>query len=573
MQSDKRWLLHYPNQIPHELTIPNETLQSYLFSSAEAAPEHTAIHFLGKNITYEQLQEDVLKLASHLMKIGVKKGDRVAIMLPNCPQSVISYYAVLIAGGIVVQTNPLYTEKELEYQMEDSGAKVLITLDLLYPKAYKMKALTRMEHLIVTKLQDYLPFPKNILFPIVQRRKNKMVIQVEKNDTIHHFAQIMKKSEGEQQIPALAFDPKEDIAVLQYTGGTTGLPKGVMLTHENILANTEMCASWMYKTIRGKERILGIIPFFHVYGMTTVLNLAVKEGHQMILLPRFDVADTLKTIEKQKPTLFPGAPTMYIALLHHPNIEKYDLSSISACLSGSAALPVEVKQSFEKLTGGRLVEGYGLSETSPVTHSNFLWGANKTGSIGCPWPNTDAGIYCEETGGLKEPYEHGEIIVKGPQIMKGYWNQPEETEAVLRDGWFFTGDIGYMDEDGFFYIVDRKKDVIIASGYNIYPREVEEALYEHELVQEVVVAGIPDPYRGETVKAFVVPKKGAYLTEDELDRFVRTRIASFKVPRVYEFKESLPKTAVGKILRRVLIEEEKRKHASSSETPADQSKT
>lgn len=302
-------------------------------------------------------------------------------MLPNCPQSVISYYAVLIAGGIVVQTNPLYTEKELEYQMEDSGAKVLITLDLLYPKAYKMKALTSMEHFIITKLQDYLPFPKNILFPIVQRRKNKMVIQVERNETIQHFAQIMKELEGEQQIPALSFDPKEDIAVLQYTGGTTGLPKGVMLTHENILANTEMCASWMYKTNRGKERILGIIPFFHVYGMTTVLNLAVKEGHQMILLPRFDVADTLKTIEKQKPTLFPGAPTMYIALLNHPNIEKYDLSSITACLSGSAALPVEVKQSFEKLTGGRLVEGYGLSETSPVTHSNFYGERTKQAAL------------------------------------------------------------------------------------------------------------------------------------------------------------------------------------------------
>ncbi|MFS0656976.1 AMP-binding protein [Bacillus sp. 179-C3.3 HS] len=570
MQSDKRWLLHYPKQIPHELTIPNETLQSYLFRSAEATPEHTAIHFLGKTITYDQLYEDSLKLANYFIKLGVKKGDRVAIMLPNCPQSVISYYAVLMAGGIVVQTNPLYTEKELAYQMEDSGAKVLITLDLLYPKTYKMKALTTVEHMVITKLQEYLPFPKNIFFPIVQRKKNKMVIQVEESETIHLFSQVIKESPREP-ISHLSFDPKEDVAVLQYTGGTTGLPKGVMLTHENIVANTEMCAASMYQTTRGMERILGVIPFFHVYGMTTVLNLAVKEGHQMILLPRFDVSDTLKTIEKQKPTLFPGAPTMYIALLHHPNIENYDLSSIRACLSGSAPLPIEVKQSFEKITGGRLVEGYGLSETSPVTHSNFLWGVNKTGSVGCPWPNTEAGIYCEETGELKEPYEHGEIVVKGPQIMKGYWNQPEETAAVLKDGWFFTGDIGYMDEDGFFYIVDRKKDVIIASGYNIYPREVEEALYEHELVQEVVVAGIPDPYRGETVKAFVVPKKDAFLTEEELDRFVRTRIASFKVPRVYEFKESLPKTAVGKILRRVLIEEEKRKHTSSAELTVDRS--
>ncbi|MGE6628951.1 AMP-binding protein [Bacillus sp. NPDC077027] len=568
MQSDKRWFLHYPKQIPHELTIPNETLQSYLNHSAETIPDHTAIHFIGKKVTFRQLYEDSLKLANYLMGIGLQKGDRVAIMLPNCPQSVISYYAVLMAGGIVVQTNPLYTERELEFQLEDSGSKVLITLDLLYPKAYKMKALTNMKHLIITKLQDYLPFPKNFLFPLVQKRKNKLLIDVEKSETIHSFTHVLKETEA-KTLPHIPFDPKEDVAVLQYTGGTTGLPKGVMLTHRNILANTEMCAAWMYKTERGKERILGVIPFFHVYGMTTVLNLAVKEGHQMILLPRFDLADTLKTIEKQKPTLFPGAPTMYIALLNHPDLEKYDLSSITSCLSGSAALPVEVKQSFEKITGGRLVEGYGLSETSPVTHANFLWGVNKAGSIGCPWPNTDAGIFCEETGGFKAPYEHGEIIIKGPQVMKGYWNQPEETAAVLKDGWLFTGDIGYMDDDGFFYIADRKKDVIIAGGYNIYPREVEEALYEHELVQEVVVAGIPDPYRGETVKAFVVPKKDAFVTEEELDRFVRTRISSIKVPRVYEFKESLPKTAVGKILRRVLIEEEKKKWQQNSEVPLD----
>ena len=316
----------------------------------------------------------------------------------------------------------------------------------------------------------------------------------------------------------------------------------------------------MYDVKEGAEKVLGIVPFFHVYGLTAVMNYSIKLGFEMILLPKFDPLETLKIIDKHKPTLFPGAPTIYIGLLHHPELQHYDLSSIKSCLSGSAALPVEVKQKFEKVTGGKLVEGYGLSEASPVTHANFIWGKNKPGSIGCPWPSTDAAIYSEETGELAAPYEHGEIIVKGPQVMKGYWNKPEETAAVLRDGWLFTGDMGYMDEEGFFYIADRKKDIIIAGGYNIYPREVEEALYEHEAIQEIVVAGVPDSYRGETVKAFVVLKKGAKADAEELDTFARSRLAPYKVPKAYEFRKELPKTAVGKILRRRLLEEETENH-------------
>lgn len=326
-------------------------------------------------------------------------------------------------------------------------------------------------------------------------------------------------------------DVQNDLALLQYTGGTTGFPKGVMLTHKNLLANTKMCNAWLYKNKRGEERILAILPFFHVYGMTTVLVLSVMEGNTMIIMPRFDVKATLKTIQKQKPTMFPGAPTMYIGLLNHPDLAKYDLSSINACISGSAPLPLEIQEQFEKITGGKLVEGFGLTETSPVTHANFIWDQPRVkGSIGLPWPDTDSVILSLESGEELPPNEIGEIAIKGPQVMQGYWNRPEETENTFKNGWSLTGDLGYMDEQGFFYVVERKKDTIIAGGFNIYPREVEEVLYEHEAIQEVVVAGIPDPYRGETVKAYVVLKKDASVTEEELNKFARKSLASYKVP-------------------------------------------
>ncbi|HJV32132.1 MAG TPA: AMP-binding protein, partial [Bacillales bacterium] len=328
----------------------------------------------------------------------------------------------------------------------------------------------------------------------------------------------------------------------------------------NLVSNTIMCNAWLYKCKHGQETILGILPLFHVYGMTTVMLLAVLRSYKMVLMPKFDVKLTLKTIQKQHPTIFPGAPTIYIGLLNTPNIKKYNLSSIDCCISGSAPLSVEVQDKFEKVTSGRLVEGYGLTEASPVTHANFLWDHPRVkGSIGVPWPDTDAAVISLETG-ERLPYgEIGEIVVKGPQVMKGYWNRPEETEMVLRDGWLYTGDVGYMDEQGYFYVVDRKNDVIIAGGFNIYPREVEEVLYEHSDIQEAVAVGIPDPYRGETVKAFVVLKEGSELTVEELNKFVRKFLAAYKVPRVYEFRNELPKTAVGKILRRVLVDEEKKK--------------
>jgi len=555
----KPWLKLYPESIPTALEYEPKPVQSYLTEAAKAYPNKSAVHFMGKEMTFKEVYECSLKLSNYLREIGIEKGDRVAIMLPNCPQAVISYYGILYAGGVVVQTNPLYTERELEYQMKDSRAKVIISLDILYPRISKVIKRTKLEHIIVTAIKDYLPFPKNIIYPFIQKRDTGIVVNVKHEGNQHLFKNIMLESKA-ISYKYNDFDFENDLAILQYTGGTTGYPKGVMLTHKNLIANATACGAWLYEAKQGEETILGLLPFFHVYGMTTVLILAVMQGYKMILLPKFDVETTLKTIHKQRPTIFPGAPTIYIGILNHPELSKYDLSSIEACLSGSAPLPVEVQQKFEEVTGGKLVEGYGLTESSPVTHANFVYGQKRVkGSIGVPWPDTDAAIISAETGKQAPPHEIGEIAVKGPQIMKGYWNRPEDTAATLKDGWLLTGDMGYMDEEGFFYVVDRKKDMIIAGGFNIYPREIEEVLYEHPAIQELVVAGVPDAYRGETVKAYIVLKEGAAVTEEELDAYARKYLASYKIPRIYEFRKELPKTAVGKILRRVLVDEERNK--------------
>lgn len=555
MYDSKPWLTSYPEEIPAELEFRKEPVQQYLVDAAKNFPEKTAIHFMGKEMTYKELYHEALSFASYLQQIGIAKGDRVAIMLANTPQSVISYFGILMAGGIVVQTNPLYTERELEYQMKDSGAKAIITLDILYPRATKVMPQTDLQHIIVTAIKDYLPFPKNLVYPFIQKKQYGIVVNVKHEGNTHLFKEIVKIKP--QKLVEYDFDFEEDVALLQYTGGTTGSPKGVMLTHRNLVANASMCTAWLYKSKPGEESVLGIVPFFHVYGMTIIMILSVMQAYKMIILPKFDALTTLKTIQKQRPTLFPGAPTIYIGLLNHPDLKKYDLSSIDSCLSGSAPLPIEVQEEFEGVTGGKLVEGYGLTESSPVTHSNFLWDRERVkGSIGVPWPNTEVRIVSMENGELMPVGEIGEIIIKGPQVMKGYWNRPEATEETLQDGWLYTGDLGYMDDKGYFYVVDRKKDMIIAGGFNIYPREIEEVLYEHPDVLEAVAAGIPDPYRGETVKAYVVLKEGSEITPEDLNHYARKYLAAYKAPRLYEFREELPKTAVGKILRRTLVEEE-----------------
>ncbi|MFS0689056.1 long-chain-fatty-acid--CoA ligase [Sporosarcina sp. 179-K 8C2 HS] len=562
---ERPWLDMYPPEIPKSIDYDRIPLQEFLTRSSTKFPAKTAMHFMGKDISYKEFHESALKFANYLHSLGIEKGDRVAIMLPNCPQSAIAYYGILYMGGIVVQTNPLYTERELAYQMVDSGAKAIISLDILFGRITKVVKETKLEHVIITGIKDYLPFPKNLIYPFIQKKEHGIIVKVEHRGMNHLFTEIMKIAKPDPV--SYDFNFEEDIALLQYTGGTTGPPKGVMLTHANLISNAQMCNAWLYKCKDGEETVMGILPFFHVYGMTTVLVLSVMLGNKMVLIPKFDFDTALKAIDKQKPTLFPGAPTIYIGLLNHPELAKYDLSSIKACISGSAALPVELQERFEKVTGGKLVEGYGLTETSPVAIANFVWEERRVkGSIGVPWPDTDACILGPESTEPLPNGEVGEIAVKGPQVMRGYWNRPEETAETFRDGWLLTGDLGYMDDEGHFYVVDRKKDMIIASGFNIYPREIEEVLYEHEAIQECVVAGIPDPYRGETVKAYIVLKAGKSVTEEELDTYCREHLASFKVPRKYDFRKELPKTAVGKILRRALVEEEKKKMEQELQT-------
>lgn len=558
--TDKVWLKHYPDYISENVDIDEMPLQQFLTNAAKRTPDKIAIHFMGKDISYSELYQNALKFANYLKKLGIEKGDRVAIMLPNIPQTVITYYGVLYAGAVVVMTNPLYTEREIEYQLKDAGAKVIISLDILYPRIMKVFKNTNLENIIITGVKDFLPFPKNKLYPMVQKKEYGFKVTVEHSGVSHLLTEIFKSTKALEMEVDDDFDFENDIALLQYTGGTTGFPKGVMLTHKNLVANVAMCDVWLTDNNSSEDKILGVLPFFHVYGMTTVLLLTVRKSNTMVLLPKFDPETTLKTIQKQRPTLFPGAPTIYIGLINYPDIEKYDLSSIKACISGSASLPADVQKKFEEITGGKLVEGYGLTESSPVTHANLVFeDLRRKNSIGIPWPNTDAKIIDSNSGQDIANGEIGELVVKGPQIMKGYWNLQEETDIVLSDGWLKTGDLGYMDEDGFFYIVDRKKDIIIAGGYNIYPREVEEVLYEHPDIVECVAVGVPDPYRGETVKAFVVLHEGSTVTEKELNTFCREHLASYKVPRIYEFRTELPKTAVGKILRRTLVDEEKKK--------------
>ncbi len=563
--AEKLWLKHYSENVRATLEYPDKSLGELFIESTEKYPEREAIHFLGKRLTYRQLRDEVFKFANVLSQMGVKKGDRVSLMLANTPQSVIAYYAVLLLGGTVVQTNPMYTERELTHQLTDAEVETILALDLVYPRLSKVSAQTPLKRIIYTSIKDYLPFPKNFLYPIKQK-KDGMWHDIPYGNGVYAYDKLMKSASAARPEP-VAINPKEDLALLQYTGGTTGLPKGVMLTHRNLVVNTVQCMEWQEKKgdAQEQERVLAVLPFFHVYGMTVVMNLSVATGALMIILPRFDVKEVLETIQKEKPTQFPGAPTMYIGLLNHPDVSQYDLSSIGICLSGSAPLAPEVQKQFEKLSnGGLLVEGYGLTEASPVTHSNPIYGMRKVGSIGVPWPDTDARVVDDE-GNDVPVGEVGELIIRGPQVMLGYWNRPEETAKTLRDGWLYTGDMARMDEDGYFYIVDRKKDMIIAGGFNIYPREVEDVLFEHPAVKEAAVVGVPDPYRGETVKAFIVLKEGQNVTEEELNQFCRENLAAYKVPRIYEFRNELPKTMVGKVLRRQLQEEERAKVQSQGQ--------
>ncbi len=523
------WLKNYEERVPPNLSYPEISLGEMLEITTANYPEHIALVFNGESITYSHLLDMVNRTAAGLYALGVNKGDRVAIMLPNCPQWVVAYFAVLKLGAIVVQTNPLYVERELEYQLNNSGAETIVVLDSLINRIANIKEHTYLKRVISVSLAE----PAN-------------------NENCLDFGSLLRDYPAVP--PVVAIDPKEDIALLQYTGGTTGTSKGVILTHYNLIVNVCQARTWL-PVVQGEERFLTVLPLFHVYSMTLNNNLAVFLGGSQYLLPKFDLYTVLKVINDYKPTMFFGAPSIYIAIINHPSLRDYDLKSINYCVSGSATLPPEVSEKFNELTGGTLVEGYGLSEASPVTHVNPFDGNDKIGSIGLPLPDTIAKIVDLDTGTVEQPInEAGELIIKGPQVMKGYWNMLDETNLTLREGWLFTGDIAKMDEDGFFYIVDRKKDVIISCGLKTYPKEVEEVLFEHPKVMEAAVVGVPDPAKGEVVKAFVVLQNGQTASQKELIAYCRQRLASYKVPRFVEFREFLPKTNVGKVLRKALRE-------------------
>ncbi|MBX5476407.1 MAG: long-chain fatty acid--CoA ligase [Clostridia bacterium] len=555
MAARRPWLEHYPKEVPPSLDYPDIPLPRFLEDAARDYPRRVATIFFGARRTYAQIRDEARRLAVALGRLGVRPGDRVALILPNCPQAVAAHYGALLAGAVVVWVNPLYTVREMVHQLNDSGARVAVALDLVHPRLAEARPQTGLETVVYTSIRDRLPFPLNRLYPL----KEKLPEIPYGRGTLRYdeLWRAVRPEEAERSLPGESLG-RDDLALLQYTGGTTGVAKGVMLTHGNLVANTLQTEAWLYRFKRGEGVTLGVLPFFHVYGLTTVLHYAVRQAATIVLIPRFDVKAMVDAIERYRPQIFPGAPTMYVAINRFPGIEKRDLSSIDACISGSAPLPLEVQSEFERLTGGRLVEGYGLSEASPVTHCNPLWGERRPGSIGLPWPDTDARLVHPDTDEEVGPGEVGELCVRGPQVMKGYWNRPDETAMVLKDGWLRTGDLATMDPDGYFRIVDRKKDVIIAGGFNVYPREVEEVLYQLPAVEEAVVFGVPDPYRGETVKAVIKLKPGHALTAEEVERHCRAQLTGYKVPRIIEFREELPKSAVGKILRRVLVEEARR---------------
>ncbi len=562
--SDKPWLARYDKGVPQTFEIPQVPLFHFLEESARKYPDRACTIFKGAVISFREMNALTDSVAAALVDMGVKKGDRVGIFMPNTPQFVMAYFGILKAGGVVVATNPLYTPPEIEYQASDAGIEIMFVMTNFYETIKKAQPKTRIKKMIVTNLKETLPPLTSILFTLAREKKGGFRIEGGLRDGDIWFQDLLAKHKGASK-PKLEIAP-DDTALFQYSGGTTGISKGAIATHYNVVANTLQIKNWMVNITEGNEIVLMGIPLFHVYGMVAGMHFAMAAGASMVMIPNVrDLKDVLKNINKYKPTIFPGVPTLYNALNNHPDVAagKYNLSSIKACISGSAPLMRETKEKFEKLSGGIVFEGFGLSEAPTASHCNPLLGENRTGSIGLPLPNVDARIVSLDDGEtMLQTGEVGELVLTSPNVMKGYHNMPTETANALRklkDGktWLFTGDIARMDEDGYFYIVDRKKELIKPGGYQVWPREVEEVLAVHPKIMEAGVAGIPDPYRGETVKAWIVLKPGETATEDEIKAFCKERLAVFKVPTHYEFRKELPKTTVGKILRRELVRQHK----------------
>ena len=536
MNNDSPWFSCWPAGVPKYIKYPFFPLQSILKKTAQAYPEKTAIAYNEREITYSQLEALSNKFAASLIKLKVEKSDRVALFLPNTPQFIIAYFGALTAGAIVTTISPLHREREVEHQLVDSGAKTIVTLDSTLPIVQKVKQKTQLRNVITTSLQDYNSQPETST-PKLNTLSFKTLI----DDTT-------------EKPPKIQLNPAKDLAALQYTGGTTGTSKAAMLTHTNLLSNAIAFAAWI-KGIPTQETFLTALPLFHIYGMTTSMTVPISLAAKMILIPKFDPPKILQTIQNQKVTVFCGVPTMYSTLITNPELSKYDLTSIRVCISGASPLPPQVQKQFMDITGGFLAEGYGLTEASPVTHCTPVDKSMRTvkvGSIGLPLPDTQARIIDLETGKPLDAGKVGELAVRGPQVMKGYWNKPQETALVMHEGWLLTGDMARMDSDGYFYITDRKKDLIKYKDYSVYPREIEDVLYEHPAVKLCAVVGKPDPAVGEIPKAYIVLKNGEFVSEKELMTFANNKIAPYKALREIEFKHELPMSNAGKVLKRQL---------------------
>jgi long-chain acyl-CoA synthetase len=560
---ERIWTTHYDQGVRWDLELKEKNVVQFLDASASRWGSRPAVTLKGNTLTYAQLKEQVDRFATGLAKLGVQKDTRVALWMPNLPQYVIAYFAILRLGAQVVPTNPLYVEREIEHQFNDAGVTVVVTLDFLWRNRLRqMMGKTGVEHVVVASIPDYLPFPLSWLAPF-KLKKTGQYVKVPREKRVHFFKDLI--AHPPPTPPAASF-PMDHIAVLQYTGGTTGVAKGAVLTHRNISANAQQCRALFAIAEEGSEVLLACLPYFHSFGMTASMLLPVLMGCHIVLAPNpRDISDLVKSIIRYRVTVFLAVPAIFGAINNFPGIERLDISSIKACISGSAPLPVETLERFEKLTGGKIAEGFGMTEASPVTHCNPINGLRKVGSIGLPLPRTDIKVVDLETGERELEFgQAGELCLRGPQVMAGYLGRPEETASTLRDGWLYSGDLARVDEDGYTFIVGRKKEMIVAGGYNVYPDEVDGVLYAHPAIMEAATIGVPDPKRGETVKSFVVLHPDAKATAEEIRAFCKKELAAYKVPKLIEIVPELPKSSMMKILRRDLRERELKKLEDSS---------
>jgi long-chain acyl-CoA synthetase len=569
---ERPWLASYPPDVPASLEpYPRESVFSLLRNAAAGFPKAPALAFFGRHISYGTLLEEVARCSAMLAGLGVQRGDRVGLLLPNCPEYVIAWYACQWLGAIAVGTNPLYTERELEHQIGDSGVRVMIVLDQVYHRFGLIRDDTGIEEVVAVKLNHYMPWYLRLLAPLkfkADAKKHQTPLPfIPPGHRVRWWADLMK-SAGAAPPEVTIDDPASEVAALVYTGGTTGLSKGAMLSHTNLVANARQASAWFAVVRQGEDGILASLPFFHSFG-TLAMNFSMTKAAKLVLIPRFEIDMVLKALSKEKPSLFPGVPRMYIALNEDARTPKHDLKALKACVSGAAPLPMAVAQKFERITGGaKVVEGYGLTECSPVTHANPLVGERKEGFIGMPLPDTDVKLTdLDEPDRLVPQGERGEMCIRGPQVMLGYWKRPDESALVIRDGWLHTGDVAIMDEQGYFKIVDRIKDMVLVSGFNVYPTEVEQVLYDNPKILKCAVVGVPDETTGERIKAFIVLKPGGTATPEEITQWCRDPaqgLTGYRVPKDIEFRDELPETLIGKVLRRALQDEDRKQRDVSS---------